>query len=468
MGSAITYTARAGFFATGIATAMMGAYHLYLPTHMQWDAGLDGVPGMIRWGVLAINSDFSFLLMFMGLLACVQAIGSPPRSASERISIYMLAAFWLWHQIYLRTHAMPIPDSLSTLRAALETFGIVILVGAAICPTVLIVKSQESLHVKKRWILASGLLAGSVAMGVVVAVVLWSMPTMKASSQADTPKMAIDPAETDADRLGVASLADLSPSTSFRVFKQATSVTDEQYLSAWPRLGEELARAEQIDPASEDAALLNAHARFLMRSGDLAAANRVINRAIELDSEHALHHLQAGMIGIGLMDAEQSPMKRWSLSTQTLTAMEAALRLDPSLLAARLYLVYSLELAPPGFGGDRERAMELLDEAIESGTAEFIPVRARFRFGRGEYQAGLADARQAIAEGVYHPGTFTLASTQALEAGDSEDAFRFASFAVRMEPDNTENWRALAVVLASQGDQARADSVEEFIQEATK
>ena len=462
------HLARAGFFATGIATALMGAYHLYLPTHMQWNAGLDGVPGMIRWGLFAINSDFSVLLVLIGLLVCVQAMAEPPRSAVERLFVFVPAVFWLWHQAYLRRHAMPIPETLNDLRLALEAFGVIVLAGAVVCPLIMVLNAKESIPVRKRFVFGAGLVVGSFVMGVVVAVVLWSMSTLKGPPEPDPPSLAISSAETDADRLGVASLDALSSSPSLRVFKQSTSITDDQYLAAWPDVAEDLNRAPEIDPMSEDPARLNLHARHLLQSGDFEAANQVIARAIEFDPEHALHQLQAGMIALGAMNAEQQPMKRWPLSVQTQNAMEAALRLDPDLSAARLYVVYTLELAPRGFGGDPQRAMTLLNEAIERGDSEFLPVRARIRLRRGERQAGLDDALRAMAEGVYHPATFTRASDAALKSDDNDNAVRFASFAVRMEPKNIENWRALSIALTASGDQVRADRVDQFIAERTQ
>lgn len=441
----------------------MGAYHFVLPSHMQWKSGMIDVPGMITWGLFAINFDLSTMLVLIGVLACVHSVSASPRTAAGRCSLCLPAGFWLVHQMYLRTHTMPIPDSLWLLRLALESFGILVLVAHIFGAIVIMKERAAACPVRTRRIVIAGTALGAALMGIVVGAVLLSMGTLKPQEGSGNVATSLGVPVDAADRFNLPTMSELTAGVEQRTFGQETRISDETYLRVWPHLKDVMSEEAAFDATSQDAGLLNLCAQQARERTDFETADTAIARAIELAPEHHLHHLQAAFIGLSKMHESASPMARWALSTKTQRAFQNALDLDPSIHSARLYVAYALEQTPAGFGGNPRAAMQLLNDAVDAGDDMFLPVRALFLLQRGDTEQGLADALRSMRAGWYDDRTFVLASKAARESDDPEAAIDFATFAIRADSSNIDAWNALALALGDTGDRARASAVEAFV-----
>jgi len=60
------------FFTDTLKGMLLGAYHLYLPIHWQWETGLKNNPEILRWALLSLNDMWSVIIILLhtGLLFC--------------------------------------------------------------------------------------------------------------------------------------------------------------------------------------------------------------------------------------------------------------------------------------------------------------------------------------------------------------------------------------------------------------
>jgi|GEM_PF-1336711 len=441
---------RACLFAGGTATVLMGGYHLILPVHMQWADAMAGVPGMVTWGLFAINFDLSLMMLLMGTWTALVALSSARQLAAALIP----AMFWTAHAAYLRVELMPIPNSMLALRLTLEgfTLGVVALHWVGV---VGVLRSPEGLRPPRVFVAFVGGGGALAAMGAVLAAVFLSMPTLKPeNTNARPPSSAPDvdvarATPTVADSLGVPPLSELSRAGQVSRVTQGTTVTPEQYTGAWPELaplliedGSEMS-AETLRTI-EGTGTLNLLAQRLRRDGSLDEAREVIESALEREPNHPLHHLQSAYCYLDRLATTDSPLARWSIANRAQQAFELALASDPTLSDARYYVAFACERAPVGFGGDRDRSMALITDAIEAGQHKFLAVRAQFHFARGDEEAGVDDALAAIDTGYTHDGMLVSAITELRRAGRAVEAARLAAIAVRVESTNAISWLAYA------------------------
>jgi len=80
----------------GVASAAMAAFHFFLPTVFQWSGYMATVPTSIRWGLEAINTFFSTLLL-LGSIATIRVALSSRRDTTI---IWGMALFWLVNIAY--------------------------------------------------------------------------------------------------------------------------------------------------------------------------------------------------------------------------------------------------------------------------------------------------------------------------------------------------------------------------------
>jgi len=111
------------FIAVTLKGIFIGVYHLYLPFHWQWDAGLTDTPEILRWTLFALNDMWSVIivLLHLCLLCCF-------RKGMEEKQYYLgffLAAYWLFHGIIISINPMPMPLQFQWLLIMLTAFPFV-------------------------------------------------------------------------------------------------------------------------------------------------------------------------------------------------------------------------------------------------------------------------------------------------------------------------------------------------------
>lgn len=118
---------------------------------------------------------------------------------------------------------------------------------------------------------------------------------------------------------------------------------------------------EQALLASPDNADLQRHLGIAYyKSGRFDAALARLNRALELAPDDAETHYASGVVYLA-QAGEVSVLRVRGIMRHAIAHLEAAIQKSPQHVAARFYLVQILLRAPALAGGDKERAMELIE-----------------------------------------------------------------------------------------------------------
>ncbi|HVS31486.1 MAG TPA: hypothetical protein VMS98_08520 [Thermoanaerobaculia bacterium] len=111
----------------GLHDCGLAAYHFFLPYHMQWRRGLDGVADSLVWALFALNFSWSLLLLLAGALI-VYASGLGVRGGKfARLTVFTVGLFWAIHGLYTWVNPLPLPPSLLWLRVVLGVFPVVVI-----------------------------------------------------------------------------------------------------------------------------------------------------------------------------------------------------------------------------------------------------------------------------------------------------------------------------------------------------
>lgn len=115
----------------GAMTAVMGAYHFFLPMQFGWGADLAG-DAMLQWALLSINAFFSYLLLMGGVITMIMAASSRPWGPIGVSFLIGMTGFWMFNATYQVLAPMPLPHRLAKLAWVLAGFAIVAAVLYAI------------------------------------------------------------------------------------------------------------------------------------------------------------------------------------------------------------------------------------------------------------------------------------------------------------------------------------------------
>ncbi len=97
---------KGSLIAAGIATAVMGAFHFFLPPLFGWARFVDRLPAEIRWALFSLNTFLSVLLLTGGLASLAAARRWGPAAAwPARI----MAIFWAFNAAYQLVRPFPTP-----------------------------------------------------------------------------------------------------------------------------------------------------------------------------------------------------------------------------------------------------------------------------------------------------------------------------------------------------------------------
>jgi len=98
---------------------ILGGYHLYLPTHWQWVAGLHDTPAMLKWALLALNDMWSVLMIILhsSLLFCFI---KKNRELFVPLG-YLLTSYWFAHAVIISIRPLPLPEQMQNLSMILTT-----------------------------------------------------------------------------------------------------------------------------------------------------------------------------------------------------------------------------------------------------------------------------------------------------------------------------------------------------------
>lgn len=256
--------------------------------------------------------------------------------------------------------------------------------------------------------------------------------------------------------------------------EQPSGIELTEYVPAWPGLEPYVARLRQgsrLDvkadlrrlvrtTASSDGAL-NLLAQLEREDSNLDEAELLIERAITSNPRQHLHHFQQAMIFFARLSHASGPLARWKWQRKTRDAYQKAFELNPRPVPYRYYLAYSYLQTPGIAGGDKDKALRLAQEGIDTGQREFYVVRADVYRLRGEIDPALADYDRAIAEKVFKLNSFLAAASLALERKDWQRAKTYSEWAVRCRPDSPRTHEGLGDYYAAVGDRRAATAAYE-------
>ena len=97
----------AGSFSFGI-----GAYHFVLPYQWGWSKYSNKLPGMIEWGLYAINSYMSFFFVLLGFFTWRTIYLRKKRNSRDTSILLISAIFWGYTFLYQLLFPVPIPQRL--------------------------------------------------------------------------------------------------------------------------------------------------------------------------------------------------------------------------------------------------------------------------------------------------------------------------------------------------------------------
>ena len=97
----------AGSFSFGI-----GAYHFVLPYQWHWGKYTSELPGIIEWGLYAINSYLSFFFVLLGIFTWRTIYLVKKRNSRDTNVLLISAIFWAYTFFYQLFVPVPIPQRL--------------------------------------------------------------------------------------------------------------------------------------------------------------------------------------------------------------------------------------------------------------------------------------------------------------------------------------------------------------------
>ncbi len=112
--------------AAGVLTSAMALYHFWLPFGFGWPEALSRAP-MLRWGLLSINSFFSYLLLAGGAMTITLAAKPAPRDRTSGWLLMSMIGFWLFNLCYQLLIPMPLPQRFAGVRWGLLSFALIVL-----------------------------------------------------------------------------------------------------------------------------------------------------------------------------------------------------------------------------------------------------------------------------------------------------------------------------------------------------
>jgi tetratricopeptide (TPR) repeat protein len=247
--------------------------------------------------------------------------------------------------------------------------------------------------------------------------------------------------------------------------EQPTGIELTQYAETWPALEPYIAQIRQGDREAVVATLrslaagtdpsdgvLNLLAQMEREDGSLDKASLSIERAIALHPEQPLHHFQQALICFAHLSRATGGLDRWNWHNKTKDAYQRAFDLDPRPVPYRYYLAYTYLQAPGIAGGDKDKALQLVQEAIDMGEKEFYVVRADVHRLRSEPALAFADYDRAKAENVFKLNAFLAAGRLALERKDPKRAKDYFDWAVYCRPESPRTHEGLGDYFTAVGD----------------
>lgn len=247
--------------------------------------------------------------------------------------------------------------------------------------------------------------------------------------------------------------------------EQPTAISREEYIKAWPSLEEvvplpsadDVAAAEALRRGRPTDAALNAVAQLERQHGRLGDAERDIRRAITLAPNQHLHYFQLAMICYAHLHAALGRLDRWSWHRKTRAAYQKAFELEPRGVSYRYYLAYSYLQEPRLMGGSHEKALQMAEEGIRMGLAQFYVVRADAHRFRGESGEAFADYDRSIQAKIFKLNSFIAATRLALDKHDMARARQYADWSVYCRPDSAKTHEVLGDYYALARDRTSAE-----------
>ena len=101
------------YFMVTLKGMLLGFYHLYLPSHWQWQKGLQETPEILQRALMALNDMWSALMILLHgtLLFCL-------KNGYEKQCYqlgYFLSLYWLIHAFIITLNPIPLPKSFESL-----------------------------------------------------------------------------------------------------------------------------------------------------------------------------------------------------------------------------------------------------------------------------------------------------------------------------------------------------------------
>ena len=256
--------------------------------------------------------------------------------------------------------------------------------------------------------------------------------------------------------------------------EQPRGIELTDYVQAWPGLESYVVRVRQgarlgvesdlrhlvRATASSDGAL-NLLAQLQREDDNLDEAEILIERAISSNPQQHLHYFQQAMIFFARLSHASGSLARWKWQRKTRDAYQKAFELNPRPVPYRYYLAYTYVQTPGFVGGDKDKALRLAREGIDTGQKEFYVVRADVHRLRGELDLAFADYDRAIAERVFKLNSFLAAARLALERKDWHRAKTYFEWAVSCRPDSPRTHEGLGDYYATVGDRRAATAAYE-------
>jgi tetratricopeptide (TPR) repeat protein len=163
------------------------------------------------------------------------------------------------------------------------------------------------------------------------------------------------------------------------------------------------------------------------------------------------------MICYAHLHAATGKLDRWKWHRRTRAAYEKAFALEPRGVSYRYYLAYSYLQEPRLMGGSDEKALQMAEEGIRMGLAQFYVVRADVHRFRGELREAFADYDRSIRAKVFKLNSFVAATRLALDKHDMARARRYADWSVYCRPDSAKTHEVLGDYYALARDRASAE-----------
>jgi len=247
--------------------------------------------------------------------------------------------------------------------------------------------------------------------------------------------------------------------------EQPVDIDGSIYSSAWPSLAGFVAQLQRGDRSGVKAALrdlvargkaddgaLNLLAQIERHDGDLDIALHRIEGAIKTAPRQHLHYFQEGLICFQLREKASSGPDRWKWHSRTQEAYEKALELEPKGVYYRYYVAYSYLSTPAAVGGDKQKALKLAQEGIDSGHDAFYVIRADVYRSLGRLTEAYSDYDRSLQHRFFKTNSFLGALHSVLEQKALTRAKNYCAYLVAAVPDEARAHEACGDYLSAIGD----------------